>query len=112
LALLHKGGLVFESDIMNLKTSLFKVQIAFTEEYDKDRFAFLDVLHFMKRGSVSNLIVRGDRLETTSRLQELEPILLELLPLTLEEVFTYEMEALGYAFHDVFMEDAGRQEVK
>ena len=26
------------------------------------------------------------------------PILLDVLPLTLEEVFTYEMEALGYIF--------------
>ena len=26
------------------------------------------------------------------------PILLDVLPLTLEEVFTYEMETLGYTF--------------
>ena len=35
LALLHKGGLVFESDIQNLKTSLFKIQIAFLDDYDR-----------------------------------------------------------------------------
>lgn len=101
LALLHKGGLVFESDIQNLKTSLFKVQIAFTEEYDRERFADVDILHFSKRGSVTNMIVRGDREETAARLRALEPVILDILPLSLEEVFTYEMEALGYAFHDV-----------
>jgi ABC-2 type transport system ATP-binding protein len=38
LALLHKGGLVFESDIQNLKTSLFKVQIAFSDPFGKEVF--------------------------------------------------------------------------
>ena len=67
LALLHKGGLVLESDIENLKTSQFKIQIAF----------------------------RG---EIVQKLRAMEPILLDVLPLTLEEVFTYEMETLGYTF--------------
>ena len=101
LALLHKGGLVFESDIQNLKTSLFKIQIAFLDEYDRSRFTGLDMLHFSKRGSVSNLIVRGDRDRTVERLRGLHPAVLDVLPLTLEEMFTFEMEALGYAFHDV-----------
>jgi hypothetical protein len=47
------------------------------------------------------MIVRGGREETVSRLQAMMPILLDVLPLSLEEVFTYEMEALGYAFQDV-----------
>ncbi len=98
LALLHKGGLVLQSDVSNLKTSLFKVQVAFNIEYDKDLFADLDVLHYTRHGSVANLIVRGDREQTVAALQAKTPILLDVLPLTLEEVFTYEMEALGYIF--------------
>lgn len=106
LALLHEGGLVFESDIQNLKTSLFKVQIAFLDEYGRERFDGLDVLHFSKRGSVSTLIVRGDREGTAALLRAMQPAILDLLPLTLEEVFTFEMEALGYSFRD--MPAAGR----
>lgn len=98
LALLHKGGLVLQSDVGNLKTSLFKVQIAFNEDYTKDAFNDLDVLHYTRHGSVANLIVRGDREQTVAALQAKMPILLDVLPLTLEEVFTYEMEALGYIF--------------
>lgn len=96
LALLHKGGLVLESDIQNLKTSLFKVQIAFSHEFGEADFGMLEVLNFVKRGSVANLIVRGSRDETVAKLSELSPILLDVLPLSLEEVFTYEMETLGY----------------
>ncbi len=101
LALLHKGGLILESDVQNLKTSLFKVQIAFHEPFTKEKFPELDVLHFTKHGSVANLIVRGDREQTVAVLQSKLPVLLDVLPLTLEEVFTYEMEALGYIFEDV-----------
>lgn len=101
LALLHKGGMVFESDIQNLKTSLFKIQIAFAGEYDQSLFDGLDLLHYSKRGSVANMIVRGDREQTVVQLKALSPILLDVLPLTLEEVFTYEMEALGYRFDDI-----------
>lgn len=98
LALLHKGGLVLESDLQQLKTAQFKIQIAFADEYDRSRFDGIDVLHFVKHGSVSNLIVRGDREETVDRLQAMHPILLDVLPLSLEEVFTYEMELLGYSY--------------
>lgn len=105
LALLHKGGLVFESDITNLKTKLFKVQVAFKDDYDKKSFEGLDMLHFVKHGSVANIIVRGEKSEVIGKVQNMNPILLEILPLTLEEVFTYEMEALGYAFGDVLMDN-------
>lgn len=100
LALLHKGGLVLQSEIGNLKTSLFKVQVAFLHDYSRDFFEFhnVDILHFQKQGSVSNLIVRGEKEYVLQQLQMLKPILLELLPLTLEEMFTYELEALGYSF--------------
>lgn len=101
LALLHQGGIVLESDIQNLKTSLFKIQIAFSQDYDRTLFENIDIVHFSKRGSVANMIVRGDREETTAALYAMQPSVLDVLPLTLEEVFTYEMEALGYAFNDL-----------
>ena len=102
LALLHRGGLVLESDVQNLNTSLFKVQIAFTSEFDRDTFTETDILHFSKHGSVANLIVRGDRERTVAYLQSLCPVLLDILPLSLEEVFTYEMEALGYTVGNIW----------
>ncbi len=100
LALLYKGGIVFESDIQNLKTSLFKIQVAFSDEYGQSRFVDLNIVSFDKQGSVSNLIVRGNREESRAAIERMNPLLLEILPLTLEEVFIYEMEALGYVFDE------------
>ena len=101
LALLHKGGLIFESDIENLKTNLFKVQFAFAGDYDKHVLDGIEVLNWTKKGSVANAIVRGDREAVRAKLTADSPLLLDILPLTLEEIFIHEMEALGYAFHDV-----------
>ena len=104
LALLHKGGIVFESDIQNLKTSLFKVQVAFSDTYDRSRFDGIDILAYNQLGSVSNFIVRGgDREGTAEKIRAMSPLLLDILPLSLEEVFVYEMEALGYSFKNILM---------
>ncbi len=104
LALLHKGGLVLESDIGNLKTKQFKIQIAFADEYDKSKFEGIDIVSYHKTGSVTNMIVKGERDETITRLSMMQPLILEVLPLSLEEIFTYEMEALGYTFEGLFEE--------
>jgi ABC-2 type transport system ATP-binding protein len=98
LALLYHGGIVFESDVQNLKTSLFKMQVAFTEEYDRSRFSGMEILSFVKQGGVANMIIRGDSARAKAAIGAQNPLILEILPLTLEEVFLYEMEALGYTF--------------
>ncbi len=103
LALLHKGGIVFESDIQNLKTSLFKVQIAFSAPFSREDFANFELLSYTQAGSVATFIVRGEREQVIGALRQRSPLLLDVLPLNLEEVFIYEMEALGYAFKDILM---------
>lgn len=99
LALLHKGGLVLESDIENLKTTQFKIQIAFHEPFEKTKFEGISISHFERNGSVANMIVGGEKEEIIEKLKEMNPILLDVLPMTLEEIFTYEMETLGYTFN-------------
>lgn len=98
LALLHKGGIVFESDVQNLKTSLFRVQVAFPFEFEQSLFDGLNILNYNKKGSVASFIVRGSRDKTQEFLKSKAPLLLDILPLSLEEVFVHEMGALGYAF--------------
>lgn len=104
LALLHKGRILFESDVQNLKTTLFKVQAAFDYEYDTALFEGVDIVQYARQGSVSSFIVRGDREAVTALLRGKRPTLLEILPLSLEEVFVHEMEALGYAFDDTVLD--------
>ncbi len=101
LALLHRGGMVLDSDVIDLKTARFKVQIGFREEFNEELFEGMQIARFKKQGSVASMIVNGDREETVAKLEQLHPALLDVLPLSLEEIFTYEMEALGYAFDEI-----------
>ena len=103
LGLLHQGGILFESEIGSLQTSMVKIQIAFKEEFDKEKFNGLDlnIMSFKKTGSVATVIVKGEKEQITEKLKGLKPLILDFLPLTLEEVFIYEMEVLGYEFGEI-----------
>ena len=99
LGLLYNGGILFESDIDSLKTNMYKVQISLKNDFSKDSFSNLDILSFKKIGSIATIIIKGDKDTSKSELEKLHPVILDFLPLTLEEVFIYEMEALGYEFN-------------
>lgn len=101
LGLLHKGGILFESDIDTIKTNMHKVQISLKNDFSKDSFKDLEVLSYKKLGSVATLIINDKTGEAKKKLEKLDPIILDFLPLTLEEVFIYEMEALGYEFNQI-----------
>lgn len=101
LGLLYKGGILFESDTDKLKTTMFKVQISFKEDFSKDKFKSLDILNFKKSGSVATLIINDKKGNSKKILEKMNPLILDYLPLTLEEIFIYEMEALGYEFKEI-----------
>ena len=99
MGLLVEGRIMFESDIDSLKTEMFKVQIALPDKtFDRDEFRQLKVLYYKKSGSIATMFVKGDRELVTDVLRSKQPIILDLLPLSLEEVFIYEMEGYGYEF--------------
>lgn len=101
LGLLYKGGIIFESDIDSLKTNMFKVQISLKGDFDKQKFKELDVLNYKKNGSVATIIINDKDRKSKKILEKMNPIILDYLPLSLEEVFIYEMEVLGYAFNEI-----------
>ena len=99
LGLLYKGGILFESEIDTLKTNMFKIQISLRDEFSQDNFSDFKVLSFKKSGSVATIILEGNREEYEEKLNAMNPIILDFLPLTLEEIFIYQMEVLGYEFN-------------
>lgn len=101
LGVLYKGGVLFESDIDTLKTNMFKVQISLKEDFNEETFKELNPISFKKVGSVATMIFKGDKEEVENKLKEKNPIILDFLSLTLEEIFIYEMEVIGYEFNQV-----------
>lgn len=96
IAFLHNGQIVLDRDTEDLSDTSFKVQCAFADEKTAADFAFINPQHVDMRGRMAQLIVRGDRDKISEKLQSLNPLYLEILPLTLEEIFISEMEVLGY----------------
>ena len=101
LGLLYKGGVLFESDVDSLKTNMFKIQISLGKDFDEKDFQNFNVLSFKKSGSVATVILKGDKEGYEKMLKDMNPIILDFLPLTLEEIFVYEMEVLGYEFGEI-----------
>ena len=99
LGLLYQGGILFESDVDTIKTNMFKVQLSFEKNFDKDDFEDFNILSFKKQGSEATIIIKDTDGKSKKKIEKMKPLILDYLPLTLEEVFIYEMEALGYEFN-------------
>ena len=96
IGLLHQGGIVFERELDDLQLNIHKVQCAFKEDKTKEQFTGLEVVTFDTRGRLLTLVIRGDKEKTKEMIEAMKPLYREMLPLTLEEIFITEMEALGY----------------
>ncbi|SCY50884.1 ABC transporter ATP-binding protein [Alkaliphilus peptidifermentans] len=101
IAILHEGSLLMEKDMDDLKKDIHKVQVAFREPPIEESFNKINVLYKEQRGSVMLFIVRGDREKVLTHFNGYRPLLLDALPLTLEEIFIYEMGDKGYVIENV-----------
>ena len=101
VGLLHKGGIVFEQELDALKLGINKVQAVLKPMPGPEAFAGLDVIKMDTRGSLINLVVRGAKEEILEQLNAMNPVFVEVLPLTLEEVFISEMEVAGYDIDNI-----------
>jgi ABC-type multidrug transport system, ATPase component len=101
MGLLHQGRVIFQREIDQANLGFCKVQVGFHELPADDAFAPLDILRKDRTGSVVRLIVRGRSDEVQQYLHTLRPLFVETIPLTLEEVFIHEMEAVGYDYNKI-----------
>ncbi|MFO1444844.1 ABC transporter ATP-binding protein [Bacillus sp. Bva_UNVM-123] len=103
VGIMHKGRMVIEKDLDDLKSDTRKVQVAFKNgaSLPKALFENTKILHEEKRGSVSILIVRGKEADICANIEEHNPVIFDILPLTLEEIFIYEMGDVGYALENI-----------
>ncbi len=101
VGLLHKGEIVLEKELDELKLGIHKVQIAFKGDVDEAFLDEFDVVNKNRQGNLFQLTIRGEESELMPRLEALEPAFVEALPLTLEEVFINEMEGVGYEIENI-----------
>lgn len=98
VGMISRGKLLLERGLSDLQDSICKIQIALPQGVVLP--PDLDVLHCSGPGRLKTLIVRGSSEETEGRLAALEPVFMDSVPLTLEEIFIYELGGDDYAVKD------------
>ena len=96
VGIMDRGKMLLERPLSELQENMVKIQLALPDgrELPED----LEILHETRTGRLRQLILRGGAEELTNRLAACEPFFLDVLPLSLEEIFIYE---LGGAEHEI-----------
>ena len=101
IGLLHEGRLLLTRDLDDAKNNICKLQCVIPDSRrEQELISSLRILKMERTGSLLTLTVRGERTETLQRAQAQEPLFVEALPLTLEEIFISETEVAGYDIKD------------
>ncbi|OIJ12525.1 ABC transporter [Anaerobacillus alkalilacustris] len=103
IGILHNGKLIIEKELDDLKSDIHKIQLAFKGDVPELFLKPFDILYKEQRGSVLLYIVRGKEEEVSAHIEFYQPVLFDVLPLTLEEIFIYEMRDVGYAIENVIV---------
>ena len=101
VGLLHRGHILFEREIDELRLGFCKVQAVFPQGVSDETLRGLDVLQSSRSGSMISLVVRGSSDSAADFLLAQGAVFAEGVPLTLEEVFIHEMEAVGYDYNSI-----------
>ncbi len=90
IGILTNGHLVMERDLDELKSDIHKIQVAYTKPVENP-YAGLNIVHKESRGAVDLLIVRNNRETVEQIIGMSDPAVFDILPLSLEEIFIYEL---------------------
>jgi ABC-2 type transport system ATP-binding protein len=101
VGILDHGRLLLERSLSELQENICKVQLALPDERPLPEG--LQLVHETVTGRLHTLILRGDPEETLRKLQECEPLFLDAVPLSLEEIFIYELGGADYAVKDILL---------
>ncbi len=100
VGIMHHGKIMIERSLSDLQGNISKIQVACESGVPKLPDSF-EVLHMANTGRVYTLIVKGDPKEAERALIADRPTLVDVLPLTLEEIFIYEMGGADYEVKDI-----------
>ena len=103
VGILNHGKVLLERSLSDLQDNTVKLQVAYQGVTEPPLPSELNILHRSHVGRVYTYIVRGNSQDILRRMQITEPVLLESIPLTLEEIFIYELGGVDYAAKDILL---------
>jgi len=101
VGILDHGKMLLERSLSELQDNIVKVQLALSDDIalPKD----LDVINTTTSGRLKTLIIRGNAENITGTLNALSPFFMDVLPLTLEEIFIYELGGADYEIKNIIL---------
>lgn len=102
IVILNEKKVAFDCSMDDIGRDIRKYRLVFRQPVKEEQFNGLDYRRFSQDGGVISLMIRGDEESAETALRALEPVLLESFPLSLEEVFLYEMEEKRYDLTGLF----------
>lgn len=101
VGIMNNGKMLLERSLSDLQENIVKVQLALPE--GRELTEGLDILHKSSTGRLQTLIVRGKSEEITNKLATCEPLFMDIIPLSLEEIFIYELGGEHYEVKDIII---------
>lgn len=103
VGIMHEGRIVLEKSLYEIKGNIHKIQLAFEDGFPSGLKDSIEVLNIESTGRVHMLIVKGETKEIESNIKAFNPLICDMIPLTLEEVFIYELGGMGYEFENIIL---------
>ena len=103
VGILSRGKLLLERSLSDLQENIVKLQAVWQTPEPPVLPGEMEVLHTSHVGRVYTYIVRGGAAAVQQRLSPLQPLMLEALPLSLEEIFIYELGGEHYAVKEIVL---------
>ncbi|NLV86081.1 MAG: ABC transporter ATP-binding protein [Clostridiales bacterium] len=101
VGIMNRGRLLLERSLSDMQENIVKVHFALSEE--KQLPEGLDILHTSTSGRLKTIIVRGKAEDITNKIATVQPLFMDLIPLSLEEIFIYELGGEHYEVKDIIL---------
>lgn len=101
VGIMNHGRMMIERSLNDLQENIAKIQLALPDGGELPEG--LDILHQSFTGRLQVLILRGKAEELTNKLAAVSPLFMDVVPLTLEEIFIYELGGADYAVKDIVL---------
>ena len=101
VGIIDRGKMLLERVLSDMQENMTKLQLVLPEGAVLP--GELDILHSTGPGRLRTLVIRGRASDVTARLEGLSPIFMEAVPLTLEEIFIYELGGEGHEVRDIIL---------
>lgn len=101
VGIMNKGKIMIERSLNELQENIVKIQLALPDGEVLPEG--LDILHKSNTGRLQSLIMHGTQEDLTEKLQSAHPLFIDAVPLTLEEIFIYELGGADYEVKDIVL---------